>query len=133
MNKWERTRITVSKDEITVIRKMAGKALATCPACGQQVEMATPEQAVTLTGIHSRVIYGWVERERVHFIETSDGHLLICIDSLRAAYEDSLRETQERISPYRRAAQESQQRALQETQELASPDSLLLPVAEAQE
>ena len=133
MNNGERRRITVSRDEITIITKMQGKALATCLPCRRQVEMATPEQAVTLTGIHSRVIYGWVEGGRVHFIETTDGHLLICLDSLRAAYEDSLRETQERVSPYRRAAQEYQQRGLQETQELASSGNPLLPFAETEE
>jgi len=99
MKKWERTRITVSRDEITVIRKMAGKALATCAPCGHQVEMATPEQVVTLTGIHSRVIYSWVERGQVHFIETTSGHLLICLDSLRAAQSNTIRETRELASP----------------------------------
>ena len=83
MKKWERRGITVSKVEVTVIRKMQGKALATCPPCGRQVEMATPEQAVTLTGIHSRTIYGWVESGRLHFIETSGGHLFVCLGSLR--------------------------------------------------
>jgi hypothetical protein len=83
-------RITVSKDEITLIKKMPGKAMATCPPCGRQVEMATPEQAVTLTGIHSRTIYGWVEGGLVHFIETADGHLLICLNSLRATHESPL-------------------------------------------
>ena len=88
-------RITVSKDEITVIKKMPGKALATCQPCGRQVEMATPEQAVTLTGIHSRTIYRWVEGGQVHFIETAEGHLLICLDSLLATHDNSLREIQE--------------------------------------
>lgn len=130
MDKPRQMRITVNKSEVTLIKKLHGTAEADCPACQMRVEMATPEQAVTLTGIHARVIYGWVERERVHFIETAEGHLLICLDSLRAAYENSLRETQERVSPYRRLAQENQQCGRQATRELASPCLPLLPSAE---
>ena len=84
MKREERIRITVSKEEITVIRKMQGNAQANCAACGQVVEMATPEQAATITGSSSRAIYSWVESGRLHFIETAGGHLLVCLDSLRA-------------------------------------------------
>lgn len=133
MDKPRQLRITVSKSEVTLIKKLHGTAEADCPQCRARVAMATPEQAVTLTGIHSRVIYGWVEREWVHFIETAEGHLLVCLDSLRTAYECSLQETQEIVSPYRRFAQANQQRGLQETQEPASPDCLLRPSAEAEE
>jgi hypothetical protein len=98
MDKLKQIRITVNRSEWTLIRKLQSPAQADCPQCGARVEMATPEQAVTLTGIHSRVIYGLVERERVHFIETTDGHLLICLDSLHAAFENSLKATQELVS-----------------------------------
>ena len=99
MDKPKQIRITVNRSEWTLIKKLHGTATAVCPQCQARVEMATPEQAVTLTGIHSRVIYAWVEREYVHFIETAQGHLLVCLDSLRVAYQDSLSETQELASP----------------------------------
>lgn len=99
MKTWGRTRITFSKDEVTIIRKLQGLAQAPCPECGKPVDMATPEQAVTLTGVHSRVIYGWVERGQVHFTETADGHLLICLTSLRETRESALQQTQELVSP----------------------------------
>ena len=99
MDKLKQIRITVNTSELTLIRKFQGTAEAVCPQCQARVEMTTPEQAVTLTGIHSRVIYAWVEREHVHFIETAEGHLLICLASLRAAIEDSLKETLEMASP----------------------------------
>ena len=95
MEKLKRTRITVSTSELSLIRKLRGTAEADCPQCGARVEMATPEQAVTLTGIHSRAIYGLVERGQVHFIETAEGHLLICIGSLVATQHDLPPETQE--------------------------------------
>lgn len=87
MEKLKRTRITVNTSELTLIRKLHGTAQADCPQCQARVEMATPEQAVTLTGIPSRVIYGWAEGGRVHFLETAEGHLLICLYSLRKIQE----------------------------------------------
>ena len=91
--KFRYTRITINIHELTLIKKLHGTAEADCPQCGGRVEMATPEQGVTLTGIPSRHIYGWVEGGKVHFIETTEGHLLICLGSLRAAREGSLEKT----------------------------------------
>jgi hypothetical protein len=76
------TRITIHTSELTLVKKLQGIAEADCPPCGARVEMATPEQAVTLTGIASRVIYGWVESGQLHFLETAEGHLLICLPLL---------------------------------------------------
>ena len=84
MKKLKRTRIIVNTSELTIIRKLRGPTQADCPLCRARVEMATVEQVVTLTGIHSRAIYRSVERGRLHFIETAEGHLLICLNSLPA-------------------------------------------------
>ena len=84
-------RITINTSELTLIKKLHGVAQADCQQCGSRVDMVTSEQAVSLTAIHSRVIYGWVESGQVHFLETANGHLLICLDSLRAAQAESLR------------------------------------------
>ncbi len=83
-DKLRRTRITINTRELTLITKLQCTTAADCPQCEARVEMATPEQAVTLTGIPSRQIYGWVESGQLHFLETAEGHLLICLDSLRA-------------------------------------------------
>jgi hypothetical protein len=82
------TRITINTSELLLVKKLKGTAEADCLSCGRRVKMATPEQAVTLTGIHSRTIYGWVEGGLVHFIETADGYLLICLDSLHPVQEN---------------------------------------------
>jgi hypothetical protein len=44
--------------------------------------MLTPEDAGLLAGVTTRAIYRRAEDERVHFIETADGALLICCNSL---------------------------------------------------
>jgi hypothetical protein len=76
------TRITISKSEVIVLRKAQGVAQADCADCGKQVDMVTPEQAVTLIGLSSLSIYRLVESRQLHFRETLEGHLLICLESL---------------------------------------------------
>jgi hypothetical protein len=46
------------------------------------VEMITPNEAAKLAGISSRSVYRLVEAESIHFTETHDGLLLICLNSL---------------------------------------------------
>jgi hypothetical protein len=78
------TRITVRKSEVIVIQKSQGVILADCPQCNRHTEMLSAEQAVTLTGISSLNLFKLVESGQVHFLETSQGHLLICLESLGA-------------------------------------------------
>jgi len=44
--------------------------------------MVTPEEAACFSGVSVREIYRRVEGGRVHFIETSEGQLYICTNSL---------------------------------------------------
>lgn len=56
-----------------------------CGGCGAQVEMAPPDVAAAVAGVSARAVYGWVEAGRVHFCETAEGALLVCLNSLPAA------------------------------------------------
>jgi hypothetical protein len=87
LRKWQRTRITIETSERLVIKPAQTTASANCSACGQQVQMVTPEQAVTLMSIRSRTVYKLVEAQEVHFMETQEGHLLICLNSLTKRLE----------------------------------------------
>lgn len=44
--------------------------------------MVKVDEAAILAHVSSRSIYRWVETERVHFAETPEGLLLICLNSL---------------------------------------------------
>ena len=44
--------------------------------------MVTPEEAAAIAGISVRSIYARVEAHSVHFVETPDGLLLLCANSL---------------------------------------------------
>ena len=47
--------------------------------------MIAPEQAAQMARVGPRTIYTWVESGKLHFLETPEGSLLICLDSLGAA------------------------------------------------
>ena len=87
MRKRSRTTVTVESSEVLVIRKPGGSVLAWCPGCAVETAMIRPEAAAVLTGLSTRTIYRRVEANRVHFAETTEGSLLVCLNSLLASRE----------------------------------------------
>ena len=80
---FQRTEIMIEIEEITVVSR--GRNLAThawCPQCSATVMMVMPEQAAALMGTSVRAINRRVENESVHFVETQDGWLRVCANSL---------------------------------------------------
>jgi len=47
--------------------------------------MIAPEHAARIAGASTRKIYAWIESGKLHFAESPDRSLLICLDSLSAA------------------------------------------------
>ena len=80
--KARRIEITVETDEVLLIRRLGRPLTGWCGQCGAQVEMVTAEEAARLAGVRWREMARRVEAGRVHFFETSDGRLLICITSI---------------------------------------------------
>ncbi len=81
-----RTRITefsFETDETFVIRRPA-MLTVWCPTCGSTVIAARPETAAVVKKLPPREIYRRVESGAVHFQESADGRLLVCLDSLSA-------------------------------------------------
>ena len=44
--------------------------------------MLTPDQAATIARVSSRTIYRRVEAGEMHYMETAEGHLLVCANSI---------------------------------------------------
>jgi len=80
MNRKRRVKITV-ENNLLVVRR-SSQALVWCSECPAQIQMITPEEAATLTGVSTRTIYRWVDVEHPHFTETPEGRLLVCPNSL---------------------------------------------------
>jgi hypothetical protein len=81
VKKERRTEITI-KTERSISIKSSRALTALCEQCGRQVQMFTPGQAALISGLSSRVVYHRVEMGEVHFMETVEGLLLVCLDSL---------------------------------------------------
>ncbi len=77
-----RTEITVETSRVLVIGKCRRSLLGWCSGCGQRVRMVTPEEAAMAAGTSARAIYRLVEANELHFTETPDARLFICLNSL---------------------------------------------------
>lgn len=82
MKTTKRTQVTVEKREVWVIRRPGKVTMVWCEACGATVEMVTAEQAATQAEVSRRAIYRQVENGEIHFTETADGQLFVCLNSL---------------------------------------------------
>ena len=94
MKKERRTEITL-KTERTISIKSSRALTALCEPCGREVQMFTPGQAALISGLSSREVYHRVEMGEVHFMETVEGLLLVCLDSLLGHYAKALEVTAE--------------------------------------
>jgi len=77
-----RTEITIERRRIVLLSKRRPVAPAWCDGCAAQVKMVSPEEAALFAGVSSRTIYRRVETGQLHFMETQQGLLLICANSL---------------------------------------------------
>ena len=77
-----RIEITVETDQRFIIRGPGGTFPLWCKECAGQV--ITPEEAMAATGLSSRTIHRLVETGAVHFTETPEGLLTMCLPSLLA-------------------------------------------------
>jgi hypothetical protein len=82
MRRKRRTEITFQTKERLVLRQRRSPVRVWCEGCGQQTQMITAEAAAVVAGVSRRTIYRWAETEKLHFTETSDGLLLVCLNSL---------------------------------------------------
>ena len=77
-------KLTFETERVLVIRGHRGPPQLLCEACGETIHFLTAPEAAALAGTGQRTIYRMVEAGKLHFIETADGALLICCNSLGA-------------------------------------------------
>lgn len=65
------------------LRAQPRSAQAWCEECAAKVPMLTPEEAAPLVGLSVRAIYRLVEDGLVHFQETSNQALIVCLNNLQ--------------------------------------------------
>lgn len=81
MNKRKLT-ITFEKHEVFVLRNLKETKTAWCKSCSQSVQMITAEKAALLANVNVRVIFRLIDEGTLHFTETKDDPVLICVQSL---------------------------------------------------
>ena len=75
--------ITTESHEVFILRTdKSDHAFGHCSDCDREVEILTLDQAITQSGIPTGALVRLAEANKVHSIETSMGHLLVCKDSL---------------------------------------------------
>jgi hypothetical protein len=69
--------------ELLIIRAARGSRPALCEECSvPEAILLSPERAATMTDIPERLIYQWVEAGAIHFKETPNGKLKVCLKTL---------------------------------------------------
>jgi hypothetical protein len=76
------TDITIETLQLLVIHEPGESVRGMCPQCGTEVRLVSSNQAAVLAGESTRTIYRWIEDGLIHFTETREGHLFVCLASL---------------------------------------------------
>jgi hypothetical protein len=85
MRKTRRAHITIERERLLIVssRRSLKKR---CELCGAEVRMIDVDQASALAAVTQREVFLRVENGSLHFAETADGVLLICLESLRQSF-----------------------------------------------
>lgn len=74
--------ITTETHEIYIVRNRREKIYGFCAECGKETEIINLDSAVSLTGKSARQIFYAIETGAIHSLETAQGHLLVCRETL---------------------------------------------------
>lgn len=95
-------KLTVDSHELLMIRNTGQLIRNTgqrqqmpCSECAGQ--MVVSEQAIALVGVSSRVLHREIEAGIIHFAETAEGSLLVCLNSLLLRKREAPAVTNDRL------------------------------------
>ena len=88
-----RTEISIETERLAIIGRSAGhpvtgsherqlRPFVWCLSCAEHVRPLTTDEAAIQAHATSLTIFHWVESDLLHYIESSEGLLLICPNSL---------------------------------------------------
>ena len=72
------------KRRVVIINRPFVSPQKSCNRCTEPSGMITPDEAATLCEVSTRTIYRWLESGAIHFSETAEEGLLICLSSMAA-------------------------------------------------
>ncbi len=77
-----RTHIIMETERVLIIKDQAGTVRGWCEACEALARLATPEIAAALTGLSRRAVYRLIETGQIHFTESPDAAIAVCLESI---------------------------------------------------
>jgi hypothetical protein len=77
-----KVQVTIETRQLLIVRKMNGVSQGWCSECAGHVPLIRPEEAAVLAGVSPQMIDAWMDAGLVHFIESPEEPLLICLSSL---------------------------------------------------
>lgn len=84
MKKRKTLKVTIEKERLLFVARCRRRLEGWCEGCRAEVKMLRVEEAALLAGVSQRFVFRWIESGYIHFAETADGALLVCLDSLLA-------------------------------------------------
>jgi hypothetical protein len=75
-------RITVETERLLVISRSQTSCDGWCGQCEAPVKLIGLEEAAVIAGASQRAIFRWTEAGEIHFIETEDGKVMFCLNSI---------------------------------------------------
>jgi hypothetical protein len=82
MKKTKTTEITIETEELFVIKKCDRSIYDQCETCGVLVQMVTLAEAAGIARVSELVIYEQMKTRFLHWKESPEGQVLICLSSL---------------------------------------------------
>lgn len=83
-----RVEITFERERLVVVGSRSVSVTDWCEGCGSRARMVMPDEAAKLAGLTARAVYRLVEARRLHFLESSEAGLLVCLESLKQTVKD---------------------------------------------
>lgn len=80
--KKRRTQLVVETERLLIVRGHQAQINGWCAQCGAEVKLVAPEVGAALTGLSRRAVYRLIETGQVHFTESSEALVSICLESL---------------------------------------------------
>ena len=77
----KRTTITIETDSLLVLRGR-GLLRAWCPECGAEGEMIPLNEVGVISNLTPPEVVAWLQSEDLHHSMATDGHPLICLNSM---------------------------------------------------
>jgi hypothetical protein len=79
-----RIEITIEIDRVMILNGR-GRAEEWCALCDRRVWMISAEEAAAFAHVSINTISGWIDLKLIHAKRSSDGRLVVCLDSLESA------------------------------------------------